>query len=56
LPGAAHDLTAGRTHGIIEALTDADVMTLACRLRSTRSGGAAPHIHVVGRHAAAPTG
>ncbi|TDC00145.1 IS5/IS1182 family transposase [Micromonospora fluostatini] len=29
LPGSAHDLTAARTHGILEALTSADVMTFA---------------------------
>ncbi|MFG3702870.1 transposase family protein, partial [Micromonospora sp. NPDC047620] len=29
LPGSIHDLTAARTHGIIEALTSADVMTFA---------------------------
>lgn len=29
LPGSAHDLTAARTHGIIDALTSADVMTFA---------------------------
>ncbi|GIJ34993.1 DDE superfamily endonuclease [Micromonospora sediminimaris] len=29
LPGSVHDLTAARTHGIIEALTSADVMTFA---------------------------
>jgi hypothetical protein len=29
LPGSVHDLTAARTHGIIEALTSEDVMTFA---------------------------
>jgi hypothetical protein len=29
LPGSAHDLTAARNHGIIDALTSADVMTFA---------------------------
>ncbi len=29
LPGSAHDLTAARTHGIIDALSSANVMTLA---------------------------
>ncbi|MER5334283.1 transposase family protein [Micromonospora sp. NPDC002717] len=29
LPGSVHDLTAARTHGIIEALTRVDVMTFA---------------------------
>lgn len=29
LPGSAHDLTAARTHGIIDALTSANVMTFA---------------------------
>lgn len=29
LPGSTHDLTAARTHGIIDALTSADVMTFA---------------------------
>jgi hypothetical protein len=29
LPGSVHDLTAARTHGIIEALTKNDVMTFA---------------------------
>ncbi|GAB7040304.1 hypothetical protein JCM9533A_41540 [Catenuloplanes niger JCM 9533] len=29
LPGAVHDLTAARTHGIINALTSAHVMTFA---------------------------
>jgi DDE superfamily endonuclease len=29
LPGSAHDLTAARTHGIIAALTNTDVMTFA---------------------------
>ncbi|MFE7236465.1 transposase family protein [Streptomyces sp. NPDC057596] len=29
LPGSAHDLTAARTHGIVAALTNADVMTFA---------------------------
>ncbi|MTK01696.1 transposase family protein [Micromonospora sp. CP22] len=29
LPGSAHDLTAARSHGIIDALTSADVMTFA---------------------------
>ena len=29
LPGSTHDLTAARTHGIIDTLTSADVMTFA---------------------------
>ncbi|WP_255363787.1 transposase family protein [Actinoplanes sp. TFC3] len=29
LPGSTHDLTAARTHGIIDALTTAGVMTFA---------------------------
>jgi hypothetical protein len=29
LPGAVHDLHAARTHGLLDALTDANVMTLA---------------------------
>jgi hypothetical protein len=29
LPGAVHDLTAARTHGLIDALTSTDVMTFA---------------------------
>ena len=29
LPGSAHDLTAARTHGIVDALTSANVMTFA---------------------------
>jgi hypothetical protein len=29
LPGSTHDLTAARTHGIIDALTSANVMTFA---------------------------
>lgn len=29
LPGSAHDLSAARTHGIIDALTNANVMTFA---------------------------
>ncbi|MEN3611530.1 transposase family protein [Plantactinospora sp. ZYX-F-223] len=29
LPGAVHDLTAARTHGLIDALTNANVMTFA---------------------------
>jgi hypothetical protein len=29
LPGSTHDLTGARTHGIIDALTSADVMTFA---------------------------
>jgi hypothetical protein len=29
LPGAAHDLSAARTHGLIDALTGAQVMTFA---------------------------
>ncbi len=29
LPGSAHDLTAARTHGIIDALTSNDVLTFA---------------------------
>jgi hypothetical protein len=29
LPGSAHDLTAARTHGIIDALTSANIMTFA---------------------------
>lgn len=29
LPGSTHDLTAARTHGIIDAVTNADVMTFA---------------------------
>ncbi|NJC11401.1 hypothetical protein F4558_001227 [Micromonospora profundi] len=29
LPGSAHDLGAARSHGIIDALTSADVMTFA---------------------------
>jgi hypothetical protein len=29
LPGSAHDLTAARAHGIIDALSSADVMTFA---------------------------
>lgn len=29
LPGSTHDLTAARTHGIIDALTSAEVMTFA---------------------------
>ena len=31
LPGSTHDLTAARTHGIIDALATADVMTFADR-------------------------
>ena len=31
LPGAVHNLTAARTHAIIDALTNADVMTFADR-------------------------
>jgi hypothetical protein len=31
LPGAVHDLTAARTHSIIDALTNAEVMTFADR-------------------------
>ncbi|MBP1782030.1 hypothetical protein J3R08_001880 [Micromonospora sp. HB375] len=31
LPGSAHDLTAARSHGIIDALTSSDVMTFADR-------------------------
>ncbi len=29
LPGAVHDLTAARTHGLIGALTSGEVMTFA---------------------------
>lgn len=29
LPGSAHDLTAARTHGLIDALTSANVLTFA---------------------------
>jgi len=29
LPGAVHDLTAARTHGVVDALTGADVLTFA---------------------------
>ena len=29
LPGSTHDLTAARTHGIIDALSNANVMTFA---------------------------
>lgn len=39
LPGSAHDLTAARIHGIIDALTSAEVMTFADR--ATRGLGAA---------------
>ncbi|GID46639.1 hypothetical protein Aca07nite_39140 [Actinoplanes capillaceus] len=31
LPGSAHDLTAARTHGLIEVLTSADVMAISDR-------------------------
>ncbi|GID29935.1 hypothetical protein Abr02nite_49180 [Paractinoplanes brasiliensis] len=48
LPGAVHDLTAARSHGIIDALTSADVTTFAdkgCQSARgsvrTRSSGAA---------------
>jgi len=29
LPGSTHDLTAARTHGVVDALTSANVMTFA---------------------------
>jgi hypothetical protein len=34
LPGAIHDIRAARTHGIIDALTDAGVCRTATQLRS----------------------
>ena len=48
LPGSTHDLSAARTHGIIDALTSADVMTFAdktsdgcnCQARAATSGKA----------------
>jgi hypothetical protein len=39
LPGAAHDLTAARTHGLIDALTNANVMTFADKAYQGASGG-----------------
>ena len=42
LPGATHDLTAARSHGIIDALTDADGAFRICMFLlglSARSGG-----------------
>jgi hypothetical protein len=41
LPGAAHDLTAARGHGIIDALTSADVMTFADKTSDGRNCQAA---------------
>jgi len=41
LPGSVHDLTAARTHGIIEALTRQDVMTFADKTSDGRSCQAA---------------
>jgi hypothetical protein len=43
LPGAAHDLTAARTHGIIHALTSANAMTFADKAHQ----GAHGSIHTV---------
>ncbi|GAB1644424.1 hypothetical protein KRMM14A1259_48470 [Krasilnikovia sp. MM14-A1259] len=41
LPGSTHDLTAARTHGIIDALTRADVMTFADKTSDGRNCQAA---------------
>ncbi|GGQ79559.1 hypothetical protein GCM10010166_57000 [Couchioplanes caeruleus subsp. azureus] len=38
LPGVTHDLTAARAHGIIDALTSADVMTFAERATKVPGG------------------
>jgi hypothetical protein len=39
LPGSTHDLTAGRDHGIIKALTRQDVMTFADKACQGARGG-----------------
>lgn len=39
LPGAVHDLTAARAHGIAEALTSAEVMTFADKGYQGARGG-----------------
>ena len=46
LPGAVHDLTAARTHDIIEALTSADVMTFADKTSDGRNCQAATAVAV----------
>jgi hypothetical protein len=38
LPGSVHDLTAARTHAIIEALTGANVMTFADKVYQGAGG------------------
>jgi hypothetical protein len=37
LPGSVHDLTTARTHGIIDALSSADVMTFTDKTSDGRS-------------------
>lgn len=39
LPGSTHDLTAARAHGIIDALTSANVMTFADKAYQGARGG-----------------
>ncbi|BCL12382.1 hypothetical protein GCM10017556_01210 [Micromonospora sagamiensis] len=39
LPGAVHDLTAARTHGLIDALASANVMTFADKAYQGAGGG-----------------
>ena len=41
LPGATHDLSAARVHGIIDALSSADVMTFADRATKEPAGACA---------------
>ena len=39
LPGSIHDLTAARTHGVLDALTSANVMTFADKAYQGARGG-----------------
>jgi len=54
LPGATHDLTAARTHGIVDALTKAD---LACWAdKGYQGAGGTIRVPFRGRHRNLPTG
>lgn len=52
LPGAVHDLSAARTHALIDALTDARVMTVADKTSDGRNCQAAAASVRVGKAAA----
>jgi len=52
LPGSAHDLTAARTHGIIAALTNADVMIDEAEMALKTDTTALDYFnHLIGLHA-----